>query len=102
RSRNATVRSVGLKRSTRSRIATALLAIHFTRRRLASLSCAAGDTTRRANTSVRRWRWPATRWSGSYSNSAFARANEAIRQNQQLVCREKSQAEKRNSDFIRG
>src|SRR6516164_3520552 len=79
----------------------------FIRRRLASLSCAADGTTRRASTSVRRWRWPATRWSGSSSNSALARANEAIRPsrlfwNQQLVCREKSQAEKRSPDFIRG
>ena len=42
-----------------------------------------------------------------FLNSALARANEAIRPsrlfwNQQLVCREKSQAEKRSPDFIRG
>src|SRR5262249_24907641 len=73
---------------------------------LGELEIAVGNTTRRASTSVRRWRWPATRWSGSSSNSALARASEAIRHsrqfwNQQLVCREKSQAEKRRPDFIR-
>src|SRR5215467_1430471 len=100
-------RSMGSKRSARSRIATASLAIHFTRRPLASLSCAVGGTKSRASISARLWRWRAIRWNADSSISALANASEAIRHrrqlwNPQIVCIEKSQADKRSPDLIRG
>src|SRR5215467_13925567 len=101
------VRSVGSKQLARSRIATASLAIHFTRRPLVSLSCAVGGTKSRASTSARLWRWRAIRWNADSSISALANASEAIRHrrqfwNPQIVCIEKSQADKRSPDLIRG
>src|SRR5262245_12712551 len=98
------VRSVGSKRSTRSRIAIASLAIHFTRRPLASLSCAVGGTKSRASTSARLWRWRAIRWNADSSISALAHASDAIRRqfwNPQIVRIERLQAEKGSPDLIR-